>query len=40
MDINAALLVLLIAGVILAASPAGITNALHGRPHHDIDEQD
>jgi len=40
MDMNAALLVVMIAGVILAASPAGIMNALHGRPRHDIDERD
>jgi len=40
MAVNAALLVLLISGVILAASPARITRGLHGRPRHDIDEQD
>lgn len=40
MEMNAALLVVLIAGVILAASPAGIMNALHARQRYDIDEQD
>lgn len=40
MDMNAALLVVLIAGVILAASPAGIMNALNGRPCDDDGERD
>ena len=40
MDMNAALLVVLIAGVILAASPAGIMNALNGRRGDEDSETD
>lgn len=40
MDMNAALLVVLIAGVILAASPAGIMNALNGRRRDEDSETD